>query len=157
MDLILWRHAHAGDPSEDLSLDMARPLTAKGERQATRMAQWLNRQLIDATKVLVSPAVRAQQTAQALGRPFKTVEALSPGASVEDLLKACRYPLSKDPVLVVGHQPTLGAVLCQLLSPDESHAATWSVRKGAVWWLRHREREGVQEITVHAVLGPDSL
>lgn len=159
MDLILWRHAHAGDPVLDPAEDLLRPLTSKGERQAARMAQWLNRQMIDATKVLVSPAVRAQQTAQALGRPFRTVEALSPGASVEDLLTACRFPRGKDPVLVVGHQPTLGAVVSHLLAPGDAAAMTanWSVRKGAVWWLRQRERDGVLETTVHAVLGPDSL
>src|SRR6218665_584378 len=40
MDLILWLHAEAqeaGDGSDDL----ARALTAKGEKQAARMAAWL--------------------------------------------------------------------------------------------------------------------
>lgn len=156
MDLILWRHAHAGDPWPDPVQDLLRPLTSKGDRQAGRMAQWLNRQMIDATKVLVSPAVRAQQTALALGRPFRTVDALSPGSSVDDLLKACRFPHGKEPVLVVGHQPTLGAVVSHLLAPGDC-AEVWSVRKGAVWWLRQRERDGITEVTLHAVLGPDTL
>ncbi len=156
MDLILWRHAHAGDPYADLTHDLSRPLTAKGERQAARMAQWLNRQLIDATKVLVSPAARAQQTAQALGRPFRTVDALSPGAHVDEVLKACRFPQGRDPVLVVGHQPTLGAVVSELLAPGTS-PDVWSIRKGSVWWLRQREREGIMQVTVHAVIGPDSI
>ena len=82
MDLILWRHAHAGDPLLDPADDLLRPLTVKGERQASRMAAWLNQQLTDSTRVLVSPAMRAQQTAQALGRPYKTVEALAPGQTV---------------------------------------------------------------------------
>ena len=45
------------------------------------MADWLNRLLPDSTRVLVSPALRCQQTAQALGRKFKTREALGPGAA----------------------------------------------------------------------------
>jgi phosphohistidine phosphatase len=158
MDLILWRHAHAGDPCADAAQDLLRPLTPKGERQAARMAEWLNRQLIDSTRVLVSPAVRAQQTAKALERPFKTVPALAPGADVASLLQACRFPQGRDTVLVVGHQPTLGAVVAQLLAPHSAtNANIWSVRKGAVWWLRQRDREGQSEITVYAVLGSDSL
>ena len=60
MDLILWRHADAQNPSEPgEQADLARALTPKGERQARRMAEWLNSFLPDATRILVSPAVRA--------------------------------------------------------------------------------------------------
>ena len=53
MDLILWRHAQAvtlpepveGEPPHDHAADLARPLTLKGERQAERMAAWLNQRL----------------------------------------------------------------------------------------------------------------
>ncbi len=58
MDLLLWRHAHAGDPFDDPIEDLARPLSAKGERQAARMAGWLDQHLPDATRILVSPARR---------------------------------------------------------------------------------------------------
>jgi phosphohistidine phosphatase len=156
MDLILWRHAHAGDPCLDAQEDLARPLTAKGERQAMRVADWLNRQLPDTTRVLVSPARRTRQTAEALGRAFRTVDALGPDASVEDVLAASRFPNGREAVLIIGHQPTLGAVLSHLLAPD-APVRVWSVRKGAVWWLRQRERHGVVELTVHAVFGPDTL
>jgi phosphohistidine phosphatase len=33
----------------------------------------------------------------------------------------------------------------------------WSVRKGAVWWLRHRERDGELGVSLHAVQSPDFL
>ena len=69
MDLILWRHAQAvmledegAMVSFDLARDLARPLTPKGERQAVRMAEWLNQRLPDTTRILVSPARRTQQT-----------------------------------------------------------------------------------------------
>lgn len=156
MDLILWRHAHAGDPLDDPLADMARPLSAKGERQAARVAEWLNRQMTDTTRVLVSPAVRAQQTATALSRDFRTVPALAPDQGVADLLKASRFPLGREPVLIVGHQPTLGLALATLLAPGQP-LVPWSVRKGAVWWLRQRQRNGVAELSVQAVIGPDSL
>ena len=33
----------------------------------------------------------------------------------------------------------------------------WAVKKGAVWWLRWRQRDGEPEVTLHAVQGPDAL
>jgi phosphohistidine phosphatase len=140
MDLILWRHADAVDDSD--GPDLERPLTAKGERQAERMAQWLNHALPSTTRVLVSPARRAQQTALALERRFKTVAAIDPQGTVEGLLAAARWPESKEPVLVVGHQPTLGLAAAYLVA---GVAQPWTLRKGAVWWLRSRQR---QEATV---------
>jgi phosphohistidine phosphatase len=156
MDLILWRHAHAGDPLPDPEQDLHRPLSSKGERQAQRMAVWLNRQLTESTRVLVSPATRAQQTASALGRAFKTLDLLAPDKTVDDLLFAARYPSSREPVLVVGHQPILGLAVARLLEATDP-SQPWSVRKGSVWWLRTRERDGQVQLTLHAVMGPDSL
>lgn len=153
MDLILWRHAEALEMRE-LQDDLDRALTPKGERQAQRMAGWLNRQLPASTRVLVSPARRAQQTAAALERRFKTVPSLAPEADVDALLHGVRWPDAREPVLVVGHQPTLGLAAAYLLSGQPQ---VWSVRKGAVWWLRGREREGRLGVVLHAVMAPDLL
>jgi phosphohistidine phosphatase len=100
MDLILWRHAEAieGEAGEDL----ARKLTSKGERQAERMAEWLNRRLSHSTRILVSPAVRCQETAKALGRKFRTVEELGPGANAQTVLDVSRWPEANGAVLIVG-------------------------------------------------------
>jgi phosphohistidine phosphatase len=172
MDLILWRHAQAHalplDPEQQAlaeageplivhiepALDLARTLTPKGERQAERMAHWLNQRLTEATKVIVSPAQRTQQTALALGRHFKTLNQLNPHASVDDLLAAARWPRAKEPVLIVGHQPTLGLLAARLMTGQDQ---AWSIRKGAVWWLRGRERDGELQVTLHAVQQPDFL
>ena len=148
MDLILWRHAEA-EPGEP---DLGRRLTSKGLKQAERMAQWLDSHLPDTCRVLVSPADRAQQTAVALQRKFKTVPELAPGASVAAVLTAANWPDSREPVLLVGHQPTLGAVASFLLSGEEAY---WSVRKGAVWWLSNRAKEGVAAVVLKVVVAPD--
>ncbi|AKJ28102.1 phosphohistidine phosphatase SixA [Caldimonas brevitalea] len=156
MDLILWRHAEAQVLSSSgkggADDDLQRALTAKGERQAARVAHWLNRHLADSTRILVSPAVRAQQTAEALGRPFKTVAALAPGGTVQGLLEVARWPRGVEPVLVVGHQPTLGQVAAELLAGVDQ---SWAVKKAAVWWLRHRERDGAAQVTLQAVVSAD--
>jgi len=153
MDLILWRHAEAEDAAagED---DLERALTAKGERQAKRMAEWLNHRLTHSTRIIVSPALRCQQTAKALGRKFRTVTAIAPGASAEELVAACGWPDAAQPVLVVGHQPTLGMAAALLLAGAPQ---PWAMKKGAAWWLRHRPRSDEGQIVLHAVESPDSL
>ncbi len=153
MDLILWRHAEAEiiRPGQD---DSQRALTPKGERQARRMAQWLNARLTDSTRIIASPAVRSQQTAQALERKFRTVASIAPEASVDDVLVAAGWPGSSVPVLVVGHQPALGMAAARLLSGADQ---PWAMKKAAVWWLRLREREGEAHIALHAAQSVDSL
>jgi phosphohistidine phosphatase len=152
MDLILWRHADAVETS-DSGEDVDRALTPKGERQAQRMAQWLNHHLPSTTKVLASPARRAQQTAQALDRKFKTSPALAPEGTVDGLLAAVRWPDAREPVLVVGHQPTLGLAAAYLMA---GVVVPWSVKKGAVWWLRSRQRLGGGEVVLLTVRGPEN-
>jgi phosphohistidine phosphatase len=116
------------------------------------MAAWLGRQLPATVKVLASPARRTQQTAAALERKFKTSRDLAPDATVEALLHAVRWPDARESVLVVGHQPTLGLVAGYLISGQPQ---AWPVRKGGVWWLRAREREGVLQVVLHAVVSPE--
>jgi phosphohistidine phosphatase len=153
MDLILWRHAEALDGS-DPGDDLARPLTAKGERQAARVAAWLNLQLPAGARVLASPARRTQQTAAALDRKVKTVTELAPDGNVEGLLHAARWPDAREPMLVVGHQPTLGLAAAYLLAAQPQ---AWAVRKAAVWWLRGRERDGQLQVVLHAVVSPELI
>ena len=153
MDLILWRHAEAFDLRE-LEDDMDRSLTPKGERQAQRMAEWLNRHLTAGTRVLASPARRTQQTAQALDRKVRTVDELRPDGTIEGLLTAARWPDARGAVLVVGHQPTLGLTAGYLLTGEPT---PWALRKGAVLWLRAREREGQWQVVLRAALAPDLL
>jgi phosphohistidine phosphatase len=150
MDLILWRHCEA-EPGEP---DLGRRLTSKGTKQAERMAEWLERHLPDSCRILVSPADRAQQTALALQRKSRTVPELAPGASVTSVLAAANWPDSREPVMLVGHQPTLGMIASFLLSGEEAY---WSVRKGAVWWLSNRVRDGGAAIVLKVVIGPDFL
>ena len=153
MDLILWRHADAHEASADQP-DAERMLTAKGERQAQRMAQWLHRHLPDSTRVLVSPTLRTLQTADALDLKYKVMAELAPEASVEALLHAARWPDGRGPVLVVGHQPTLGLAAAYLLAGTTTPL---SVRKGALWWLRRRTRGDESDVVLQAVVAPDQV
>ena len=148
MDLILWRHAEA----EDDAPDSERKLTAKGRRQAEKVAAWLAQRLPDDARILASPTARTQETAAMLKRPFDTVAAVGPGASWEAIIEAAGWPDHSGTIVIVGHQPVLGEVAAQLLAGKVS---SWSVKKGALWWFTHRERLTVQETTLRAVIGPD--
>ncbi len=150
MDLILWRHAEALDTVPDAR----RKLSSRGERQAMQMAQWLRPRLPKHTRILVSPATRTQQTAQALGLPFETSAGLATDASVADLIAATEWPTAGGAILVVGHQPTLGRLAALLLSGQE---ADWTVKKGSVWWFSNRVRDGETQTVLRACLGADLI
>jgi len=150
MDLILWRHAEAEDGAPDLE----RRLTPRGHKHAARVAEWLLQRLPAKFVVLASPARRAQETAQALGVAFRTVERLAPGASVAQVLEAAGWPDRKNAVVVVGHQPDLGRTAAQLVSGAVNG---WSIKKGGAWWLSIRVREDEAQVVVRAVVTPDLL
>jgi phosphohistidine phosphatase len=146
MDLILWRHAEA----EDGLPDAARLLTKRGRKQAKTMAKWLEDRLPKRCTILVSPALRAQQTAEALGRKFSTVPEIDVGRPAGSVLKRAGWPDNDGTVVVVGHQPTLGRVAARLLTAAE---ADWSIKKGAIWWIERRARDG--EVVLRAAIEPD--
>jgi phosphohistidine phosphatase len=148
MDLILWRHADAEAGGRDLE----RRLTPKGKKQAKRVAAWLRDWLPEGAVVLVSPARRAQQTAEALTESFETVPALAPDTSPHEVLAAAGWPDAGRAVVVVGHQPTLGRVAALVMTGADTD---WSVKKAAVWWL-HRDDED-RQIALRAMISPDFL
>jgi phosphohistidine phosphatase len=150
VDLILWRHADAAEGAPDNE----RPLTRKGSKQAARAAAWLLKNLPSDFAVIASPARRAQETAAALGARIRTSERLAPGASAADILEVAGWPEGKRTVIIVGHQPDLGKAASQLVA---GVAATWSIRKGGLWWLSNRVRDDETQVVVRAVISPDML
>jgi len=152
MELILWRHAEAEDA--DGKADVDRELTKKGRRQAERMAQWLRPRLGSDWRILVSPATRTLQTVEPLARDFARSDAVGLEATPRSILREAGWPDGKGGVVVVGHQPTLGEVVAQLLKGEEGDV---SIRKGAIWWFATRERDDNKETILKAVLNPDLL
>jgi phosphohistidine phosphatase len=105
-------------------------------------------------RIVASTARRAEQTADALGRKYKSSAALAPLGTPEQLLELVQWPHTKGCVLVVGHQPTLGQAVARLLGLQAGECA---VRKGALWWLRYRERDGEGQTILVTVQSPDLL
>ncbi len=150
MDLILWRHAEA----EDGMPDAKRRLTDKGQKQAQQMAIWLHAHLPKNTRILASPTTRTQQTVQALELPFETLTDVGISASAVSILTAAGWPDASNAVLVVGHQPTLGQLAAYLLCGEEQY---WSVKKGALWWISNRVRQGEGQSVLRCSFAPEML
>ena len=150
MDLLLWRHAEAEDGEDD----MKRRLTQRGEKQARVMAKWIRAHQPRNMRIIVSPAVRTQQTAEALKLPFETHRKIGPEACVSELVAASGWPAASGAVLVVWHQPTLGRMASLLLAGSESE---WTIKKGALWWLSNRVRLGETQTVLRAVIPAELL
>ena len=143
MDLILWRHAEA----EDGFPDSERQLTTKGKDQAKRMGAWLRDKLPENTTILVSPAIRTQQTAAMLKTDFETVYEIAPGATAQDILIAADWPNKKEneAVVIVGHQPTLGETIHHLIHDVPT---ALKVKKSSVWWIKSDKNNGKPVLSV---------
>ncbi len=157
INLFLWRHAEA----EDGWPDLARPLTAKGQRDAARVAKALAKQIGDNPCVVVSPAVRTRETVAPLvvkaSLQFEVDPRLAPGSDLGDVLGALEDTIAScngdaPSLVMVGHQPWVGQVARHLLTGADGD---WAVKKAAAWWLVRRARDGNAEWTLKSVLDPD--
>lgn len=147
MNIILWRHAEAEDPKPGQN-DLDRKLTPKGKKQAKRMAKWLGKHLPNDARILVSPALRTKQTADALDMPYTIAPEIAPSAHHTDLAKTIDWPNAEGAVVIVGHQPTLGQLAAWLLT---GNACDLSIAKGATWWLRASRKNGMLQVAVESV------
>ena len=90
VEIFFLRHADAGDPLAWVGPDEDRPLSAKGERQAERVARHLEAIGADPDAIITSPLLRAFQTAEAvakrLGREVIISDRLAGGLDVEALV-----------------------------------------------------------------------
>ena len=117
MLLYLLRHAEA----EVLAAsDRARRLTPKGEQQAVKVGKFCARHGIEPSVILSSPVVRARQTADLVHKNLRDAELIEvPWAAcgmdswqaMDELAAYRKFPA----VMLVGHQPDLGALAAALL------------------------------------------
>ena len=110
--LILMRHASAG-PGAD---DRARPLSSAGRGDALRVGRALERLAASGFRpewALVSPALRAQETLEAVRSALRslagaeTEEALYLASADQLLARLRRVPEETAQLLLVGHNPGL--------------------------------------------------
>ena len=122
MQIILFRHGPAGERDlERWPDDALRPLTAKGRERTRRAARGLGTLLGRQPVILTSSLKRAHQTADLLAvellTPAPTLEpALEPGGSQAALIERLAALQSDQTVVLVGHEPDLGALAGFLVS-----------------------------------------
>lgn len=123
--LLLLRHAKAV-PAEEPLADIARPLAARGERDAGWIGERLFHNGFGAHRVIVSPAARALRTAQivaaAVGYPrehIATLQALYLAEPHAILAIIAAQDAEIESLLVVGHNPGLSELVLELLPSFE--------------------------------------
>lgn len=139
MNIILWRHAEAKFDVNDL----ARELTPKGKKQASKMARILKSMLPEQTECWVSEAKRSQETAAFLPYIKKVCSALNPEAHPMQIAQLLLEIPNDKTVVIVGHQPWLGQLCAFMLNQNWETSSYWSIKKAAFWWF---EAEVVDEV-----------
>ena len=149
MQLFIWRHADAlpGTP------DRERPLSEAGRKEARVTATWLGTILPADARILVSPALRTRQTANALGRNYEIHTGLAIGSQPEDILSAAGWGKAGKTVLLVGHQPMLGYLASMILSGKKQE---WHIEKSNVWWFEGHNAD-YRDTILKAVISPSVL
>ncbi len=129
LDLILVRHADAGDPEAWAGPDAARPLSSKGRKQAQRLARYLREVKLEPDAIVTSPKLRAAQTAaaigEALGVEVRIDDRLAEGFGLAELDAILREGSFRRPILV-GHDPDFSDLLALLVG------GSIPLRKGAL-------------------------
>jgi phosphohistidine phosphatase len=123
-------------------------------QQAERMGAWLKSVLRgEPGSIVVSPAMRARQTAQAYSDAYHVNPAIGTAAVPEDILRVVAWPYGNQVVLVVGHQPTLGAAAALALTARQG---LFAIPPGSIWWLSRGEnsRETLLRAVMTAELAP---
>lgn len=144
MKVFLVRHADADAEIPEGLSDEARPLTARARVAIAGHFEGLRERLGAPAAILMSPLVRAVQTAQILSMvlrfdgPVRVHRALVPEMPVgaQEALLADR---SGPPLVLVGHQPSIGALAAHLLGV---HALSRPVTPGTVIGLQLPEGGG---------------
>ena len=133
MVLYVIRHAEAVEGSDTLQ-DEWRYLTEKGRSAAEKISSVLAKYGPKPRLTLTSPLTRAVQTAEIMAEKAcrKNVVVanalLLPGKEIGELVELIKESKDAKRILVVGHEPQLGALVATLLGREDGAI---SLKKGA--------------------------
>lgn len=120
-ELMLLRHAKS-DWKKDNQADINRPLSDKGKKNAAKLGKWLKEKNFFPDLILVSPALRAQQTLKRICN-----ECSASAITVENLYLADIVQLQQvladapqaERIMIIGHNPGLEDLYNLLISETE--------------------------------------
>jgi phosphohistidine phosphatase len=130
--LVVIRHAKAGEAP----LDVERPLTERGLRDAAAIGDWLRARRLRPDRVVVSPARRALQTWEAAAArldeaPDPVIDDRIYENTLDLLLDIVRETTDEVTTLVlVGHNPAMGALASELDDGRGDRLARQQLRSG---------------------------
>ena len=124
MELYILRHAIAVERgTAGFEEDSQRPLTDKGAKKMTRIAQGMLRFQFSLDAIYASPFVRARQTAEIVAEAFKARELLeitphlAVGGDPHHLLKLINGAHGRTAsIMVVGHEPYLSTLISTFIA-----------------------------------------
>src|SRR5690349_10432318 len=120
MELYVLRHGLAVERTVGVK-DRERTLTPKGRQRTERLAAHLKKQKVSVDWILASPFVRARETAEVVAAKMKYKGEIAfsghllPGGSPKMVIKELQDNLSKDRILLVGHEPDLSQLISFLV------------------------------------------
>jgi phosphohistidine phosphatase len=152
-ELYLLRHADAGNPDRWAGEDAERPLSAKGQRQAARLAAHLRALAWAPDSIVTSPKRRASDTAgvvaDSLGVPVRVDGRLAEGFGLPELKELLAAESHAGRVLLVGHDPDFSDLASVLVG------AAVQLRKGSL--IRIDLDDAAETGVIRWLLPPDVL
>jgi phosphohistidine phosphatase len=127
MQLFIMRHGQAEDNCPD-GEDCHRQLTAQGKLEVEEIANVLLKQQVAITQLLVSPYVRAQQTASIIQQAYPaavltTLSLITPSGNardVHDYIDGIMLESSGQATLIVSHMPLVTYLVAELTHQQHS-------------------------------------
>jgi len=161
--LYMLRHAIAEERDAARYPDDAlRPLTDRGAEKMREIAAGMKAMGLDFTVILSSPFLRARQTAEIVVREFKVHDRLAlsvhlePGGDRASLIREVESASKSAPsILLVGHEPSLSALISTLLAGHD--AADITLKKGGLCSLSLDFMPGSLHATLEWLLTPRQL
>ncbi|HEY3787732.1 MAG TPA: phosphoglycerate mutase family protein [Urbifossiella sp.] len=157
MNLLIIRHADAGDRNQWSGDDDERPLSLLGHKQAHALGDALKQRGLELQAVISSPLVRTRETAEGIlasvAAPPAVIfsDLLAPGALRRRKLAKYLATVGVDSLAIVGHDPDLPAFLGWLLGVDPEHVP---LEKGGAASLHFEEEPGKGDGTLGWVITP---
>ena len=144
MNIHLMRHGIAVPLAEENSFqDKKRRLTPEGIQRLRRAALGLRVLQVSFDLIASSPLIRARETAEIVAEVLKyklnveTWEEMEPEGTPESVCSRLHAHFDKESILLVGHQPSIGALASFLLTGSSSRSL--SFKKGSIFCLEVNE------------------
>jgi phosphohistidine phosphatase len=126
MQIYIMRHGQAFTSG---SIDALRGLTDQGKLEATVMTKWLKNQDVEVDQMLISPFIRAQETAQKVTSGFDeslvatTLDFITPSGSarmLHDYIDGVCASEKVETLLIVSHMPLVSYLVAELTTNNDA-------------------------------------